>query len=79
MPSSFHSGRTCAPAAANAVAIPCWGPMGAAWTTLLTETIFGVWVACVVLSELGQLSAGAAEIARETALPASAMGDFEGP
>ena len=65
--------------AANGVAIPCWGPKGAAWTTLLTQTIFGVWVACVVLSGIGQLSSGATGIPAEPAQPADAMGDFEGP
>lgn len=36
----------------NTIAIPAWGEVGAAWTTLATETLLTVWMTAVIFSTL---------------------------
>jgi O-antigen/teichoic acid export membrane protein len=36
----------------NAIAIPRWGPIGCAWITLTTQTLWTVWLSRIVLRRL---------------------------
>jgi PST family polysaccharide transporter len=36
----------------NSVAIPIWGPIGCAWITLITQTLWTVWLSRIVLRRL---------------------------
>ena len=36
----------------NAIAIPRWGPLGCAWVTLVTQTLWTVWLSRIVLQRL---------------------------
>jgi PST family polysaccharide transporter len=36
----------------NAIAIPLWGPIGCAWITLTTQTLWTVWLSRIVLRRL---------------------------
>jgi O-antigen/teichoic acid export membrane protein len=38
----------------NAIAIPLWGPIGCAWVTLATQTLWTVWLSRIVLRRLRQ-------------------------
>jgi len=38
--------------ALNAVAIPLWGPMGCAWVTLATQSLWTIWLSRIVLERL---------------------------
>jgi O-antigen/teichoic acid export membrane protein len=42
----------------NAIAIPLWGPIGCAWVTLVTQTLWTVWLARIVLRRLREAPAG---------------------
>jgi len=49
---------------ANFYAIPRWGPRGAAWTTVLTETLLAVWVVTMVVRELKHVGTARSKAAR---------------
>jgi O-antigen/teichoic acid export membrane protein len=39
----------------NAIAIPVWGPVGAAWATVVTQNMLAVWVLALIVRELQTL------------------------
>jgi O-antigen/teichoic acid export membrane protein len=47
----------------NAFVIPRWGPMGAAWVTFTTQTIWTVWLARAVFRQLREAPPAPAELA----------------
>jgi O-antigen/teichoic acid export membrane protein len=47
----------------NALAIPLWGPIGAAWVTLCTQTIWTVWLVVAVLRRLRAMPEPVVELA----------------
>jgi O-antigen/teichoic acid export membrane protein len=47
----------------NALAIPLWGPIGAAWVTLCTQTIWTVWLVVAVLRRLRAMAEPVVELA----------------
>jgi O-antigen/teichoic acid export membrane protein len=47
----------------NAVAIPLWGPMGAAWVTLVTQTLWSVWIVRIVLRRLREARVPSVDLA----------------
>jgi len=49
--------------ALNAVAIPVWGPMGAAWVTLVTQTLWSVWIVRIVLRRLREARVPSVDLA----------------
>lgn len=44
----------------NLFVIPRWGPIGCAWVTLLTQTLWTVWLSRIVLGHLRGMRAGTA-------------------
>jgi O-antigen/teichoic acid export membrane protein len=47
----------------NAVAIPLWGPMGAACVTLVTQTLWSVWIVRIVLRRLREARVPSVDLA----------------
>jgi O-antigen/teichoic acid export membrane protein len=47
----------------NAVAIPLWGPMGAACVTLVTQTLWTVWIVRIVFRRLREARVPAVDLA----------------
>lgn len=47
----------------NAVAIPLWGPMGAAWVTLVTQTLWSFWIVRIVLRRLREARVPSVDVA----------------
>ncbi len=45
----------------NAIAIPVWGPIGCAWVTAITQTLWTVWLSRIVLGRLREAPAVAVE------------------
>lgn len=45
----------------NALAIPLWGPVGAAWVTLITQTLWAAWLVRIVLRRLRETPTSPAE------------------
>ena len=61
--------------ALNLFAIPRWGPLGAAWTTLITETLAASWILWLVYRALrAKAASGAAEPASASPLEVLADG-----
>lgn len=61
--------------ATNLLAIPRWGPVGAAWTTVITETLAAGWILSLVYGALrAQAAAGTAEPVPAPALEVLADG-----
>ena len=46
----------------NAIAIPLWGPLGCAWVTLVTQSLWTVWLSRIVLRHLREAPAGPVEL-----------------
>jgi Na+-driven multidrug efflux pump len=46
----------------NCVSIPVWGAMGAAWTTVISETILALWLVRLTRRHVRSLSAGRSPI-----------------
>jgi len=38
----------------NAIAIPRWGPIGCAWVTVITQTLWTVWLGRILYRHLGE-------------------------
>jgi O-antigen/teichoic acid export membrane protein len=61
--------------ALNLFAIPRWGPLGAAWTTLITETLAASWILWLVYGALrAKAASGVAEPASPSPLEVLADG-----
>ena len=50
----------------NAVAIPRWGPIGCAWVTVITQTLWTVWLGRILYRHLGDSEADTADLAPES-------------
>ncbi len=46
----------------NSIAIPLWGPIGCAWITLATQTLWTVWLSRIVLRRLREVPAAAVSL-----------------
>lgn len=53
----------------NAIAIPLWGPIGCAWITLATQTLWTVWLSRIVLRHLRDAPVSVADVAAAEAEP----------
>lgn len=51
----------------NAVAIPLWGPMGAAGVTLVTQTMWTVWLGRIVLRRMEEASVSEGDVTKPEA------------
>ncbi len=46
----------------NAVAIPRWGPIGCAWVTVITQTLWTTWLVVILYRHLGETEAEPVEM-----------------
>ena len=46
----------------NAIAIPRWGPIGCAWITVITQTLWTVWLVVILYRHLGDTEAEPVEM-----------------
>jgi O-antigen/teichoic acid export membrane protein len=58
--------------ALNAVVIPRWGPIGCAWVTLATQTLWTVWLTVIVFRRLREAPALPAELPAVDPSPSAA-------
>ena len=50
----------------NAIAIPRWGPIGCAWVTVITQTLWTVWLGRILYRHLGESEPDTADLAPES-------------
>jgi O-antigen/teichoic acid export membrane protein len=50
----------------NAIAIPRWGPIGCAWITVITQTLWTVWLGRILYRHLDEAAPDEADLAPET-------------